>query len=312
MGPRIRADGRGSLLYNKSVAARNLKARHPTRPARTPPTTRRRALPLLLLMAACAAPRAGTAPAPAWRELRVLVLNMHAGADAAGAGNLDRVADLVRETAADIVLLQEVDSLTRRSGGVDQPAALARLTGFHARFGNALAYQGGGYGIATLSRFPVRSSRLIRLPVDPPQERSGGSREPRGVLHVVAQTPAGPLHVLNTHLDPSGDDRWRRQEGDSVLAVARRLAGDGVPVLAGGDFNATPDSEAQRRLRAGGLRDLWPGCGSGDGLTYPAAGPTKRIDYLDALGDGVSCSAARVLRSDASDHLGVLFVLRVE
>lgn len=273
----------------------------------------RRALPLLLLLtAACATPRPDTAAAPAWRELRVLVLNMHAGADAAGARNLDRVAALVGETAADVVLLQEVDSVTRRSGGVDQAAELARSTGFHARFGNALAYQGGGYGIATLSRFPVRSSRLIRLPVDPPQERSGGSREPRGVLHVVVEAPGGPLHVLNTHLDPSGDDRWRRQEGDSVLAVARRLAADGLPVLAGGDFNATPDSDAQRALRAGGLRDLWPGCGSGDGLTYPASGPTKRIDYLYAVGAGVECSAARVVRSDASDHLGVLFVLRVE
>lgn len=272
----------------------------------------RRAVPLLLLLtAACATPRPDTAAAPAWRELRVLVLNMHAGADAAGARNLDRVAALVGETAADVVLLQEVDSVTRRSGGVDQAAELARSTGFHARFGNALAYQGGGYGIATLSRFPVRSSRLIRLPVDPPQERSGGSREPRGVLHVIVETPGGPLHVLNTHLDPSGDDRWRRQEGDSVLAVARRLAADGLPVLAGGDFNATPDSDAQRALRAGGLRDLWPGCGSGDGLTYPASGPTKRIDYLYAVGAGVECSAARVVRSDASDHLGVLFVLRV-
>jgi len=272
-----------------------------------------RVVPLLcvLLAAACAPSRPDTAAAPAWREVRVLVLNMHAGTDAAGAPNLDRVAAIVDETAADLVLLQEVDSVTRRSGGADQPAELARRTGFHARFGNALAFQGGGYGIATLSRFPVRSSRLVRLPVDPPQERSGGSREPRGVLHLVVETPGGPLHVLNTHLDPSADDRWRRQEGDSVLAVARRLAADGLPVLAGGDFNATPDSDAQRVLRDGGFRDLWAGCGTGDGLTYPASEPTKRIDYLFALGDGVRCSAARVVASDASDHRGVLFVLRL-
>ena len=267
---------------------------------------------LLLAGAACApaAPRAAAVPeAP---PLRVLVLNMHAGTDAAGRDNLPRVAALVRESAADLVLLQEVDSAVARSGRVDQPAALARLTGFQVRFGNALAYQGGGYGIATLSRWPVEEAVLARLPVDPPQDRAGGSREPRGVLRVTVSAPWGRLHVLNTHLDPSGDDRWRRQEADSVLAVARTLAGDDGPVLVGGDFNSTPESAVQAALRAAGLRDLWPACGTGDGLTYPAAAPVKRIDYLYALGGvGVRCVAAEVVRSDASDHLGVLFTLRV-
>jgi endonuclease/exonuclease/phosphatase family metal-dependent hydrolase len=275
-------------------------------------TARAARIALLLAGAACApaAPRAAAVPeAP---PLRVLVLNMHAGTDAAGRDNLPRVAALVRESGADLVLLQEVDSAVARSGRVDQPAALARLTGFQARFGNALAYQGGGYGIATLSRWPVEEAVLARLPVDPPQARAGGSREPRGVLRVTVSAPWGRLHVLNTHLDPSGDDRWRRQEADSVLAVARTLAGHDGPVLVGGDFNSTPESAVQAGLRGAGLRDLWPGCGTGDGLTYPTAAPVKRIDYLYVLGGvGVRCVAAEVVRSDASDHLGVLFTLRV-
>jgi endonuclease/exonuclease/phosphatase family metal-dependent hydrolase len=194
---------------------------------------------------------------------------------------------------------------------VDQPAALARLTGLTARFGNALAYQGGGYGVATLARWPVEHAALVRLPVDPPQERAGGSREPRGVLRVTLAAPWGRLHVLNTHLDPSADDRWRRQEADSVLAVARALAADRTTVLVGGDLNSTPESPVQERLRRAGLRDLWPGCGAGAGLTYPASAPTKRIDYLYALGGDVRCAAARVVASDASDHRGALFTLRV-
>ncbi|HEU4628735.1 MAG TPA: endonuclease/exonuclease/phosphatase family protein [Gemmatimonadaceae bacterium] len=241
--------------------------------------------------------------------IRVLVLNMHAGTDAAGRDNLDRVAALVRETGADLVLLQEVDSAVARSGRVDQPAELARRTGFYARFGNALAYQGGGYGVATLSRWPITDARLVRLPVDPPQERAGGSHEPRGVLEVTVAAPGGPLHVLNTHLDPSADDHWRRQEADSVLSLALTARAGGVlPVLVGGDFNSTPDSEVQARLRAGGLSDLWPTCGEGDGLTYPVEQPVKRIDYLYALG-GMTCERARVLESDASDHRGVLFTV---
>lgn len=244
-------------------------------------------------------------------EVRVLVLNMHAGRDAAGVDNLERVAALVRSTAADVVLLQEVDSLTRRSGGVDQLAELRRLTGHDGRFGNALAYQGGGYGIAVLSRWPVTAYALTRLPVAPPQERASGGTEPRGALHVELRTPGGPLHVVNTHLDPSADDRWRRQEAAAVLALARRLAAGGEPVLVGGDLNSTPGSAVQAALRAGGLVDLWPGCGDGDGFTYPAAAPVKRIDYLFAVGDVATCRSARVLDDHASDHRGVLFSLTV-
>jgi endonuclease/exonuclease/phosphatase family metal-dependent hydrolase len=278
---------------------------------RTSRPLRRRALAVAALALATACHRVGppaTTASPA-TDIRVLVLNMHAGTDAGGRGNLDRVASLVRETGADLVLLQEVDSAVARSGRVDQPAELARLTGFHARFGNALAYQGGGYGIAILSRWPVTAARLVRLPVDPPQVRSGNSHEPRGVLHVTVAAPGGPLDVLNTHLDPTADDHWRRQEADSVLALALRVHAGGGPVLVGGDFNSTPDSEVQARLRAGGLRDLWPTCGEGDGLTYPVAQPVKRIDYLLAAGD-VTCASARVLESDASDHRGVLFTVR--
>jgi endonuclease/exonuclease/phosphatase family metal-dependent hydrolase len=95
---------------------------------------RRRALLRVLaaLLVAGCAPRPATSPPP---EIRVLVYNVHAGKDAAGVDNLARVADLVRRSGADVVLLQEVDRLTRRSGGVDQPDVLARQTGFAVAFG---------------------------------------------------------------------------------------------------------------------------------------------------------------------------------
>jgi len=286
------------------------------------PSTHRRAWSLALgvgaaLAMACAprVPQPAPAVAAAPASMRVLVLNMHAGMDVNGQSNLDSVAALVRDVRADLVLLQEVDSVVRRSGGVDQPAELARRTGLHAVFGSSLNFQGGEYGIAVLSRWPVAAHAVVHLPVAPPQERSGGSMEPRTALHVQVTTPSGPLYVLNTHLDPSGDDHWRRQEADSVLAYARRLAAAGATVLVGGDFNSTPESAVQQRLRDGGLRDLWLACGQGEGLTYPAADPVKRIDYLYALDPerdpalgATGCERAEVLLSQASDHRAVLFV----
>ena len=91
----------------------------------------------LLACAGGAGPATGSAPANA---VRVLVYNIHAGKDASGADNLERVSRLVRELRVDVALLQEVDRGTRRSAGTDQPAELARLTGLNAVFGRTLDY----------------------------------------------------------------------------------------------------------------------------------------------------------------------------
>jgi endonuclease/exonuclease/phosphatase (EEP) superfamily protein YafD len=76
-------------------------------------------------------------------------------------------------------------------------------------------------------------------------------------------------------------------------------------MLAGGDFNAEPDSAVIRTVREAGLRDAWIECGHGDGLTYPADQPRKRIDYLFVAGT-IRCSAAEVIDTKISDHRPLL------
>ncbi|HEU4748691.1 MAG TPA: endonuclease/exonuclease/phosphatase family protein [Gemmatimonadaceae bacterium] len=254
---------------------------------------------------ACASLR----PGDDGREIRVLVYNIHAGKDAKGVDNLARVAELVRSTRADIALLQEVDRGTTRSGKADQPALLASLTGFNVAFGKTLDYQGGDYGIAVLSRWPISADSLIRLPVVPPQNRSGVSHEPRGALSALIQVPGGTVEVLNTHIDASREDFYRRQEMTTLLQLATRSIRDQRrSTLVGGDLNAEPGSAVIDMIRGSVLRDPWPECGQGAGLSFPASAPVKRIDYLLLPADW-RCVSATVLETDASDHLPVLFVL---
>jgi endonuclease/exonuclease/phosphatase family metal-dependent hydrolase len=238
----------------------------------------------------------------------VLVLNMHAGHDGAGADNLAGVAALVRSTAADLVLLQEVDRRTRRSGAVDQPAALEQRTGLRVAFGRTLHYDGGEYGIAILFRWRIDSAQMVPLPVSPPQPRAGGSREPRGALVVSGRAAVGPLQMINTHLDASREDVFRLQEADHLVPLVASPGARKTPVLVGGDFNSTPDSAVQQRLRDAGLRDAWTECGSGDGFTYPASDPVKRIDYLFLVGR-LRCSSATVIESMISDHRPLLVIV---
>jgi endonuclease/exonuclease/phosphatase family metal-dependent hydrolase len=242
---------------------------------------------LLTILAVATMTACATTPA---RPMRVLVYNIHAGTDAKRVNNLERVAALIETHRPDVVLLQEVDRNTTRSGNVDQLAMLMRLTRMHGVFGKSLDFQGGEYGIAILSRWPVGAHETVPLHIDP-----------RVALFADLQTPDGVITVANTHLDASREDTWRRQEVTELLAAMKRRP----PLLIGGDFNATPDSAIIETLRTAALTDAWPLCGSGNALTYPADTPVKRIDYLFLTGP-TRCTRATVLDTQASDHRPLL------
>jgi endonuclease/exonuclease/phosphatase (EEP) superfamily protein YafD len=142
------------------------------------------------------------------------------------------------------------------------------------------------------------------------QTRAGGSHEPRAALLASAITPRGRLQVLTTHLDASAEDAYRLQEAQQVLNIIRARTSGITPVLAGGDFNAEPDSAVIRKLLDGGLRDAWKECGTGDGFTYPADQPRKRIDYLFLTG-ALRCTAAEVIDTKISDHRPLLVTVTV-
>ena len=254
---------------------------------------------------------AAARPAAAPQPIRLLVFNIHAGKDAAGRPNLDGVAGLIRSTGAVAALLQEVDVRTARSGGVDQVETLKKATGFDAAFGPSLIhYDGGQYGIAILSRYGIGFQSTIPLPVLPPQTRAGGSQEPRvALLASVQREAATPVwRILDTHLDPA-EGTARAQEIAHLVEAYQDQAATREPIVVGGDFNSTPDNPVLQPLRAAGLRDAWSECGSGDGFTYPADKPAKRIDYLFLSGD-LHCSKAEVIDTQVSDHRPLVVTLQ--
>lgn len=265
----------------------------------------------LLGLAACAGtvPRDAVNQAPSNQPMRVLVFNIHAGKDAAGVSNLSRVADLIRSTGADLALVQEVDRGTKRSGNVDQAEAMSAASGFPFAFGRSLDYDGGQYGIAALARQGFIAQFTEGLPVAPLQTRAGGSHEPRAALVVVVRTRLGNITALNTHLDASRDEGYRLQEVAKIIDLMGVTRKSRLPAIAAGDFNAEPGSEVHKRMLASGLRDAWMECGQGDGFTFPAHKPVKRIDYV-FLGDPLHCTGARVIETTISDHRPLLVTIR--
>ena len=83
-------------------------------------------------MMACQSTSPDLAPA----TLRVMTWNIRHGEGLDGRVDLERIAAVIRASGADLVGLQEVDRGVRRTGGVDMPAELARLTGLAASVRN--------------------------------------------------------------------------------------------------------------------------------------------------------------------------------
>lgn len=249
---------------------------------------------LLLLLA----PLAAAAPI----TLRVLSYNIHHGEGLDGRIDLPRIAQVITDARADLVALQEVDRGVPRSQRLDLPAELGRLTGLTPCFEKNIPYQGGDYGNAILTRFPIKSSRNTHYKMLRP-------REQRGLLQVVLDVQGRDVVLMNTHLDYRPDDT-ERVANVAELQAAVAAAGAGTPVIVCGDFNATPGSRPHAGVETF-LADVWSLVGRGDGFSFPARAPAKRIDYIWISRKTIEPVRMEVLRSEASDHLPLLAELRL-
>ena len=95
----------------------------------------------------------GDLSAPESGGMKLMSYNVMHCAGADNKVDIARTAEVIKRENPRFVGVQELDFMAKhRSGGVDQPAELGRLTGMYATFAQAIPYQGGGYGVAVLSR----------------------------------------------------------------------------------------------------------------------------------------------------------------
>jgi endonuclease/exonuclease/phosphatase family metal-dependent hydrolase len=236
------------------------------------------------------------------RTIRVMTYNIHHGEGMDGRVDLQRIADLIKRERADIVALQEVDKGVERTARRDCPGELAALTGMSCVFSNNYHCQGGEYGNAVLTRFPVKRStnRHYQMP---------GPSEQRGLLQVVLDIHGRELVFMDTHVDYRRDDAERLLNAGEILEVLQSYRGR--PVILCGDFNDTPDSRTYQKI-AQGFTDAWTMVGRGDGFTIPSEQPRQRIDYIWlSKGSTIEALTISVPQSKASDHLPVVGELRL-
>jgi endonuclease/exonuclease/phosphatase family metal-dependent hydrolase len=150
---------------------------------------------------------------------------------------------------------------------VDQAAELARLTKMKSVFGPNIAFQGGNYGNAILSRFPIARHKNHHLPnVD--------SGEQRGVLEsVIKISKDQSVLFLATHFDHRRPDEERRASAKFINQMIGSR--DKMPAILAGDLNDVPNSATLKEIGKSWVRtnpEIMP--------TVPVAKPLRQIDYI--------------------------------
>lgn len=218
---------------------------------------------------------------------KILSYNIRNAKGMDGQVNYERVAAVIRTANPAIAALQELDSVTKRSGGADVLKEIAVRTGMYYTYSAAIDYNGGKYGVGLLSKEKPVSVERITLP---------GREEKRTLL--IVSFPA--YVVFCSHFSLTEADQL-----SSAAIVNEQLKKINKPVYFLGDLNAVPTSAPIRALK-----EQWQLL-SGESFTFPSDVPDRCIDYIfGARGKFNVAKTAVIDEPLASDHRPLFVTLK--
>jgi endonuclease/exonuclease/phosphatase family metal-dependent hydrolase len=241
---------------------------------------------------------------PATGPVRYMSYNVHQSFATSGEMDVAAIAEVIEESGATVVGLQEVARAGLLNSNTDLVYLLGERLGWeHALF---LGTTDPVWGNAILSRYPLGAAEQRLLP-------RVGTPYQRGYLAAPVATPEGEVLFISTHLQHVNDSDAHDEDPEADLypvhheqlgVVVEEWAGRQPAVLVG-DLNARPGWRQVDELLEAGWVDAWAEAGSGDGFTSNAADPRYRIDYVFHTPE-LTTVDVEVIDSQASDHFAVV------
>jgi endonuclease/exonuclease/phosphatase family metal-dependent hydrolase len=241
----------------------------------------------------------------------------------------EEIYDFLRSEKPDVLCIQEYFTSERKEGYFpNQTRARFRALGYQHveyRFDNG---RGSGYGIATLSKYPIVNKGSLLF-----EESKNMS------IFSDININGKVVRVFNNHLESIGfkphdfdiidslrfemNEQQRegiqqiitkmsrafRQRSTQAETLSNHISNSPYPVIVCGDFNDTPISYVYRTMR-GNLKDAFRESGKGMGGTYNGRLPSLRIDYIFHASEFNSYNFKRY-KVDYSDHFPISTIIEL-
>lgn len=199
------------------------------------------------------------------------------------------IADIIMNSGADFVGLNEIRGDGPSDEYCDQISILSQLTGFeHSYFGDAICVNNKGlYGNAFLSKIPVLNVEKFIIPESKLQTPYG--REQRCLIKAKLQNG---LTVLVIHFGLNVDEQEM-----AVKTVLENIENEKCVLM--GDFNVLPDNDILAPIRnkmidtASFFKEPL--------LSFPSDNPDRKIDYIFVSKD-LEVKTADIPAIIGSDH----------
>ncbi|RZJ75348.1 MAG: endonuclease/exonuclease/phosphatase [Flavobacterium sp.] len=229
--------------------------------------------------------------------LTIVCYNIHHGNPPAKPDviDLDAIANVIASQKPDLVALQEVDVNIKRSGNVDQAAYLAKKLNMHYYFAKAIDHDGGDYGVAVLSKYPVEEPNKLTF-----SRIEGREAEDRVLATVTVKLNSGKkIKFSSTHLDHVRNEDLRLIQ---VSEIIKQAENETLPFIVAGDLNAKPKSKTIQLLDQTFARTCYD-CG----FTIPVVKPRETIDFITfKKNEKMEVIKHEVIQEhEASDHLPI-------
>jgi vancomycin resistance protein VanJ len=204
--------------------------------------------------------------------------------------NIHAIGEVIRKQKPDLILLQEIhlDKLRALITELDALYLNEPYVTFEERKLQAM-----------ISHFPL--------------QRVDAGHEKGRTQKAIVSTPKGPITVLNVH--PYRNGGWQRRHQQMMTLIAEDIAGDSNPLILGGDFNTTDQSQTYR-LFGPILKNAHWQAGWGFGFTYPTNAvkflrsfplpPLVRIDHIFHSNHFITQKASTLSDPGGSDHFPII------